>query len=419
MEKCYTRVKGTTDFYPPYSNIFQDITDKARDLFKKFGYEEIILPILEEETVFTRSIGETSDIIEKQIFKIKDRGLVLRPEATAQVVRFYLEHALYKQKDFHKFFYIGAMFRGEKPQKGRLRQFHHIGCEALGSESPYIDLEIIKLSTLILKRCGVKEFSLKINSLGCEPDKKKLITTLKKELATYKDKLCPLCKQRIERNPLRVLDCKKSICQELVSYFALGKAHLCKACREHFEELLSLMEEFNVSYIYDPKLVRGLDYYTNTVFELESPKLGAQSACGGGGRYNDLVKNLGGPDIPAIGFALGLERIMLLLKKLQDTLLSVVFVAYTSPGVRKEAFKILDMLRENGVISDTSFKNKSLKSQLRFAQKIGAVFTVIVGDQELQEEQVILRDMKQSKQEKVGISQLLKIMESHGYTHGT
>lgn len=412
MGKCYTRVKGTIDFYPPYSNLFQSITDKAKELFQSFGYQEIILPVLEEEAVFARSIGEVSDIVEKQMFRIKDKNIVLRPEATAQVVRFYLEHGLYKQGDFHKFFYIGAMFRGEKPQKGRLRQFHHIGAEALGADSPYIDFEIIKLATLILESCGVKDFSLKINSLGCKEDKRRLVVMLKEKLVGYKDKLCFLCKQRLEKNPLRVLDCKNIGCKELTSSLTLGKEHLCDECSHNFKELLTLMEEFNVSYVYDPKLVRGLDYYTNTVFELESSRLGAQSACGGGGRYNDLVKNLGGPHIPAVGFALGLERIMLLLKKPQSVSSSLVFVAYTSSAVRKEAFKILDMLRENRVMSDTSFKNKSLKSQLRFAQKIGAKFTVIVGDKELGENQVILRDMERSLQERIEISQLLKKLAS-------
>ena len=413
MEKCYAHVKGTVDFYPPQSNTFRNLVDKAATLFKLFGYEEIILPILEEEKVFSKSIGETTDIIEKQIFRIKGKDIILRPEATAQVVRFYLEHSLHKKRDFHKFFYAGPMFRGERPQKGRLRQFHHIGGEVLGSDSPYADVEVIQLARLLLKQSGVDDFLLKINSLGCEQDKKKLIATLKKKLASYKDEFCDLCKRRMDKNPLRVFDCKQKKCQNLITTFQIEKEYLCAPCREHFAKVRSLLDGLGIYYTVDSKLVRGLDYYTNTVFELQSPHLGAQNACGGGGRYNNLVKTLGGPAVPATGFALGVERILLLIGEQKEEKVSLsVYVVYTSGAMFAEAFSIVQRLRAHGITSSMHFNQKTLKAQLRFAEKTNAPFTVIVGDEEFKEKQVILRDMRASRQEKVSITKLIERLQA-------
>jgi histidyl-tRNA synthetase len=411
MEKYYRHVKGTIDLYPPKSRLFQDIIAKAKELFRIFGYEEIILPILEEEEVFKKGVGEGTEIVEKQMFKIEDKNIVLRPEGTAQIVRFYIEKNLHKQRDFHKFFYIGAMFRGERPQKGRLRQFHHIGCEFFGSSSPYVDLEIIKLATLILATCGIERVLLKINSLGCEEDKKRLINLLKKELASYQDRLCSLCNSRIETNPLRILDCKEESCQKVASSLNLGKNLLCSSCRQHFDTVLSLLDDFGISYTYQPYLVRGLDYYTHTIFELISPQLGAQDACGAGGRYNNLVRRLGGGDIPAMGFALGLERIMLLLKAPPPPLNPRVFVAYTGAQLYREAFKLLSSLRDKGILSDIDYKDRSLKAQLRLAEKLGADWVVIVGEQELVDGCIILRDMKASTQEKVELEKIISILQ--------
>lgn len=413
MKKYYEKVKGTLDFYPPRSILFKNVADKAGKLFKTFGYEEIILPVLEETGVFIKSVGQTSDIVRKQIFKIESKNIILRPEGTAQVVRFYIEKAIYRQRDFHKFFYIGPMFRGERPQKGRLRQFHHIGCEVFGSQSPYLDMEVIKLAMLILESCGVEKITLKLNSLGCEKDKKNFKNFLIRELEGSKEKLCLVCKGRVLTNPLRVLDCKHQSCKRVVSGLNLTKNNLCDSCRAHFEKVLSLLKKFNIPYDYDPTLVRGLDYYSNTVFEFVSSELGAKDACGAGGRYNDLVKNLGGPEIPAIGFALGVERMMLLIKEEPQVSTAKVFVAYTPRDIYPQAYKVLNSLRENGIPSDISYNDRPLKRQLRLAQKLGVDFTVIVGEEELKDGCLILRNMRESTQNKVKLDDLVAVLKEN------
>jgi histidyl-tRNA synthetase len=413
MVKTYTGIRGTHDFTPSSSLLFNAISQKARNIFKLFGYEEIILPILEEEGVFVRGIGETTDIVEKQIFKLAKRNdadisIVLRPEGTAQVIRYYLENTLYKQSDLHKLFYIGPMFRGERPQKGRLRQFHHIGAEAIGSNSIYLDAEIINLVINILDTIGVKEKELKINSLGCAQDKKIFSDYLKQTLEAKSKELCPDCQRRLEKNSLRVIDCKNEQCKNIISTLKLSKENLCADCNKEFENLLKLLDGLNIKYTYSPFLVRGLDYYTNTVFEITSKNLGAQDAIAAGGRYNNLVKDLGGPDIAAIGFALGVERILLLLKEDVPTEKIKVFIASTGKILLPEAFNLLKTLREEGIISDMDYCSKSLRGQLRYAQNLGARFVVIIGEEEQKEGAVILKDMAKSTQEKVAKVELVE-----------
>ena len=406
MKGYYQHVKGTTDFFSPQTIVFQEIIEKAKKIFRTFGYEEIMLPLLEETSVFVKSVGELTDIVERQMFKIEGKDIVLRPEGTAQVVRFFIEHTLWKEKEFHKFFYIGPMFRGERPQRGRLRQFHHIGGECLGSNLPYLDAEVIKLALLILKECGIGDVELKINSLGCQKDKERWKNNLIKQLQNRKKELCPLCRERLERNPLRVLDCKEKGCRRVVETLKRD-VYLCSSCQEHFKRVLYYLDKLKISYDYSPILVRGLDYYTNTVFEIVSHKLGSQDACGAGGRYNSLVKSMGGPDIPAIGFALGIERMMLLLGKEEKRPSLKVFVAYRENCLDK-AIEVLNSLRERDIPSQMSYLEKSLKAQLRLAQKSGAEFTIIIGEEELKEGFFTLRDMRKSQQEKIGWSQLLE-----------
>ena len=412
MMKTYAGIRGTYDFNPSSSLLFNEISQKARNIFKLFGYKEIILPILEEEGVFIRGVGETTDIVEKQIFRLTkrsdaDTSIVLRPEGTAQVVRYYLENALYKQSDLHKFFYIGPIFRGERPQKGRLRQFHHIGVEAIGSSSIYLDAEIISLAVNILDAIGVSEKELNVNSLGCIQDKKHFSEHLEQSLQTRKPELCPDCQRRLEKNPLRIIDCKEEQCRHIVSTLKLNQEHLCPDCKKQFEDLLALLGALNIKYTYAPFLVRGLDYYTNTVFEITSKSLGAQDAIGAGGRYNNLVKDLGGPDIPATGFALGIERILLLLKEDLPVENIKVFVASTGESLLPEAFKVLKTLRQENIASDTDYCAKSLKGQLRYAQALGARFVVILGEEEQKEGAVILKDMMKSTQEKIPKAELV------------
>lgn len=421
MTKSYKSVRGTYDFNPQDTALFNNITQKARNIFSHFGYEEIILPILEEEAVFTRSVGETTDIVEKQIFRVsrrekEDSDIVLRPEGTAQVVRYYLENSLYKQSDFYKFSYIGPMFRGERPQKGRLRQFHHIGAEAIGSNSVFLDAEIIALCLAVLDTIGIKDKTLNINTLGCVKDKEQYMQALRRDLEDKKNHLCGDCKRRLEKNPLRILDCKQEPCKRIVKEFHLGEAgqkHLCEGCKEEFANLLDLLKAAGIKYNYNPILVRGLDYYTNTVFEITSQSLGSQDAIGAGGRYNNLIKSLGGPDIPAIGFAFGIERIMLAFGQKIETDTISVFVAAIGDAAKAEAYNILRDLRENGIPSDMDYCSKSLKAQMRYAQRRKANFVVMLGDDELKEGVAVIKNMNNSEQQKVKRNELLEVIRGY------
>ncbi|VVB60332.1 Histidine--tRNA ligase [uncultured archaeon] len=410
MIKTYKSIRGTYDFNPDEASLFNKIAEKGRHVLAVYGYEEIILPVLEEEGVFIRSVGETTDIVEKQIFRIAkrteaDSDIVLRPEGTAQVVRFFLEHALHKQSDFHKFSYIGPMFRGERPQKGRLRQFHHIGAEAIGSDSIFLDAEMISMSLKILDEIGIAERKLHINTLGCQADKEKFMSLLKKDLSERRSELCDDCKRRLEKNPLRILDCKEEHCKKIAASFCQtetsGKGYLCDDCKNKFQELLKLLESLNIAYIHNPCLVRGLDYYTNTVFEIKSESLGSQDAIGAGGRYNNLIKNLGGPEIPACGFALGVERIILALNKKEEPPKPDVFMAVIGENLREESFRLLQSLRDAGVHCDMDYCAKSLKGQLRYAEKKGIKLVILLADEEYKQGLVILKDMETSEQEKV------------------
>jgi histidyl-tRNA synthetase len=421
MIKTYKSIRGTYDFNPKEAHLFAEIAEKGRHILGIYGYQEIILPILEEEGVFIRSVGETTDIVEKQIFRIAKRAetdsdIVLRPEGTAQVVRFFLEHALYKQSDFHKFFYIGPMFRGERPQKGRLRQFHHVGAEAIGSDSIFLDAEMIMMSLKLLDEIGITEKKLHINTLGCQADKEKFMSLLKKDLSQRRNELCDDCKRRLEKNPLRILDCKEENCKKIATSFCLsetsGKTYLCEGCRAKFDELQGLLKGSGIDYVYNPCLVRGLDYYTNAVFEIKSESLGSQDAIGAGGRYNNLIKNLGGPEVPACGFALGVERIMLALNKQEDAVKSDVFIAVIGENLRKESFEILKKLRDAGIRSDMDYCAKSLKGQLRYAEKNGINFVILIAEDEYKQGLVILKDMEASSQEKIKKENIVEAVRS-------
>ena len=356
-------------------------------------------------------MGESTDIVEKQMFKIEGKDIVLRPEGTAQVVRYYLQNSLHKQSGFYKFFYTGAMFRGERPQKGRLRQFHHLGVEAIGSDSFYLDAEIIDLSLKIIDSVGIKERKLLINSLGCKKDKDGFTRFLKEKLTKHKNQLCEDCCRRLAKNPLRVFDCKKQECRDVIKDFIAqtggSQAHLCEdKCSKEFKDLTSLLDDLGIKYVLDPSLVRGLDYYTNMVFEITSPKLGAQNSIGAGGRYNNLIESLGGPSVPAIGFALGVERMLLSMDQKELDPQIDVFIAVIDKSLEREGFTILDNLRKLDIVVDYGYCQKSLKGQLRFAHKKGAKLVVIVAEDEKKDGCVLLKNMDKGTQEKVKIENL-------------
>lgn len=406
MKTSYRHVRGTSDFAPLACQKLEATYRKAREVFKLFAYEEISLPVLEEKGLFVRSVGEASDIVERQMFKIEGKDIVLRPEGTAGVIRYYLQHSLKKQSDFYKFFYIGPMFRGERPQRGRLRQFHHIGAEAIGSGSFYLDAEIIALCLEILDAVGLSDRQLRINTLGCPADKAKFSKYLKQALKINSGDLCSDCRRRLVLNPLRVLDCKNTLCVKTIKSLDLNQQYLCPQCRKEFAELLSLLDSLGIEYKSTPYLVRGLDYYTHTVFEVASARLGSQDAVAAGGRYNCLVKSLGGPDTPAVGFAAGVERILLAVELPDKKQTTEVFVAVADKTLAKPGFSILDTLRKAGVTGDYDYCGRSLKGQLRFAQKKGVKLVVILGLKEWADGYILLKDMQSSLQKKVKIDNL-------------
>ncbi len=406
MKKKYKNVRGTSDFSSEQCQSLEAIFVQAREIFKIFAYEEINLPILEEKGLFVRGLGEVTDIAERQIFKVEGKDIVLRPEGTAGVVRYYLQHSLGKQSDFHKFFYIGPMFRGERPQKGRFRQFHHVGAEAIGSDSVYLDTEMIILCLKLLKSLGVKNINLKINTLGCISDKQRFSEYLKNSLNKNVDILCGDCCRRINTNPLRVLDCKKNSCKDIVGSLDLGQSHLCSNCLKRFKALLANLDNLGIQYNYSPFLVRGLDYYTNMVFECISDQLGSQDAIAAGGRYNGLVESLGGENVPAVGFALGVERVLIAAEKFFLKRQVSVFIAIADEFSCDTAFDIMDKIRNNKISCDCDYRNKSLKGQLRIAQKKEIPWVIIVGKEELATGCVVLKNMSNSTQEKIRLDNL-------------
>ncbi len=402
-------LKGTQDILPPQSRIWCKIEEISVSVFEVYGYQRIQTPIIEEAGLFVRSLGDSTDIVEKQMYVFKDRGerlIALRPEATAGVVRSYVENNLDKNIGFAKFYYSGAMFRSENPQAGRSRQFHQIGVEAIGSLSPYLDAEIIKLSDDLLKKFGLNDFTIKLNTLGCLEDRKKYWQYLKEELKGEIKQFCPDCQKRFDSNILRLLDCKNPACRHLVSKLKPINEHICSGCANHFKQVKEILEDLKVNFELEPHLVRGLDYYTRTVFEITHSALGGQDAIGAGGRYDNLVKEMEGPEMGACGFALGIERIVLALQetkamKEENVSLLKVYVACLGDTAYKNGFNLLNQLRQNGISSEIDYENKSLKAQMRDADKLKAEYVLIIGEDEIKKNVVTLRNMKTKEQKEI------------------
>lgn len=404
--------RGTKDILPPETNLWQTIEGQARRIFSLYAFQEIRTPVIEETGLFLRSLGDLSDIVQKQMFLIKKESdtFVLRPEATASVIRAYIENGTYHTSQLVKWFYIGPMFRAERPQKGRLRQFHHIGCEAIGSYSPGLDAELIRLAVHILREAGISGFEVTVNTLGCVNDKKRLAMHLKEVLLPKKQMFCEDCQGRMERNIFRVLDCKNTQCRENIAALSLDTGRVCQDCQRHFESVKKALQAFGVSFKIDPLLVRGLDYYTKTVFEIKHPGLGAQDAIGAGGRYDNLVAELGGPEKGAVGFALGVER-MLLARGDKDETAAAALDCYLiglgeAAGVKCQ--ELMNALREAGVSTDTDYADGSLKSALRKADALKARVCVIVGDNELAKGVGLLKNMMKRTQDEVPLDRIVQ-----------
>jgi len=411
----FKKVPGTKDILPEEAVSWQKIEENARRIFSLYNYKEIRPPLIEEASLFNRSLGESTEIVQKQMFLIKNKEdlYCLRPEATASIVRAYIENNLDKTTGFIKLYYIGPMFRLERPQKGRLRQFHHIGCEAIGSHDAGLDAEVISLADNLLKSLSIDNYKIKINSLGCAKDKKELSEILHKALRDKLPRLCADCKSRFKKNALRILDCKNETCREIVKKLGISASHLCPECRAHFARVRKGLDSLKINYEVLPHLVRGLDYYTGTVFEIAHEKLGAQDALGAGGRYNNLVKELGGPDLGAIGFAFGVERLLWVTNSRAQEAAGkkLVYLICLGEEAKSEGLKLLDDLRKKGITCDTDYEGKSLKGAMRKADDSGARFVLILGEDELRKNTITLKDMSSGLQKEVRPEELLRSLE--------
>jgi histidyl-tRNA synthetase len=405
----FKRIPGTKDILPQESSSWQTVELTARRIFSLYNYQEIRTPIIEEASLFNRTLGATTEIVQKQMFLIhnQDDTYALRPEGTASIVRSYLENNLDKTSGFTKLYYIGPMFRLERPQKGRLRQFHHIGVEAIGSSQASLDIEVIGLADQLLKSFGITGYQIKLNSLGCPKDKQSLSVTLKENLQEKLSRLCPDCQLRAKNNVLRILDCKNEGCQKIVKTLNAPDTHLCPDCLEHFQEVKRGLNDLSISFQVDPLLVRGLDYYNRTVFEITHSDLGSCDALGAGGRYNNLVGELGGPDLGAIGFAFGVERLLLVPNTLnQNSIKKLVYLITLGETAKSAGLKILNQLRTAGISADMDYLNKSLKAAMRAANDAGAAFVLILGDDELKKNTISVKDMLRSTQKEIAIENL-------------
>jgi histidyl-tRNA synthetase len=415
-----TAVRGFKDILPEESGTWSFIEAKAREIFTAFGFNEIRIPIVEKTDLFVRSIGETTDIVEKEMYTFVDRGeesLTLRPEATASVIRAYLEHNLYAADPITRLFAIGPMFRRERPQKGRYRQFNQINVESLGLDDPRVDAEIILMLKHFLESVGVKTVNLQINSIGCADCRPSFRGTLLDFLKDRRQELCADCQRRMATNPLRIFDCKNESCAAIISDAPRILDFICQTCAGHFESLKATLTDFGVSYNINPKMVRGLDYYTKTTFEVTTEFSGAQNSIAGGGRYDSLVKNLGGPDIPGIGFGIGFERLVSAIgaKKERSHLSIQIFIAALGEEAQKKAYYICNHLRLKGIRADMDYQAKSLKSQMKRADKLESRFTLIIGENELSTGMAQLRYMQNGTQESIRLddveSTILRLIE--------
>ncbi|MDI6759065.1 MAG: histidine--tRNA ligase [Candidatus Omnitrophota bacterium] len=408
----YQKIPGTKDILPEEALKWQKIEELSRNVFSLYNYKEIRTPLIEEASLFNRSLGEASEIVQKQMFLINSAPSSnvtahsvygLRPEGTASVARSYIENNLDKTTGFVKLYYIGPMFRLERPQKGRLRQFHHIGVEAIGLIEPDLDVEIISLASMLLKEFSIEDYKIKINSLGCAKDKKELTDNLHKELKTKLDELCPDCQIRFKTNTLRILDCKNDICQKIIGNLNIKETYLCPECEAHFSSVKQGLDSLKITYQISPYLVRGLDYYTGIVFEITHPSLGALDALGAGGRYDNLIKELGGIDAGAVGFAFGIERLLITSnpKAQVPDKNNLVYIIPLGKEAKKQGLKLLDNLRREKIACDTDYENKSLKSAMRKANDLNAKLVLIIGEDELKKGVVTLKNMASGEQQEI------------------
>lgn len=412
-------LKGTKDIFGEEMRKWLDVEEIIRGLCEEFGFNQIRTPMFEYTDLFARGVGETTDIVNKEMYSFVDKGenrITLKPESTAAVVRAFLEHSMYADTQPTKLYYISPTFRYERPQAGRQRQFHQFGVELFGTDSATADAEVIAIGYTLLKRLGIKKVELHINSLGGPECRKKYNETLKAFLQSKKEHLCPLCQERMDKNPLRVLDCKNPVCQEHLQEAPTVLSTLGEDCKAHFNQLQELLKAMDIPFIVDPSIVRGLDYYTKTVFEFISNDIGAQGTVCGGGRYDRLVDEIGGKHVPAVGFGAGMERLIIVRDAEKNAILPPatrdIFIGYRGEAAMMEAFKLVHELRQEGISAESDHLQRSIKAQMKYANKINARYSMIIGESELEERNVKLKEMESGDEVTIPIDQFVQVFRN-------
>lgn len=397
--------KGTMDVVPENSFKWQFIEDKIREITKEFGISEIRTPVFEHTELFQRGVGDTTDVVEKEMYTFNDKGdrsITLRPEGTAGAVRLFIEHGLFNNPMPIKTFYLTSCYRYEKPQAGRLREFHQFGVEYFGTQNPSADAEMMQLPMLLYRRLGLKGLTLNINSIGCPKCRKAYNEKLREYLSGHYDELCDTCKSRYERNPMRILDCKSPVCKQIAKGAPLLIDNICQECEAHFEQVKKYLEAVGMDYEIDPYIVRGLDYYTKTVFEITAQNKNSNNTICGGGRYDGLVEELGGNATPACGFALGMERLLLTMEEqgieIPDTSNVKIFVGSMGEQSSMFAHRLVQELRSIGVSAERDHMDRSVKAQLKYANKIRAEYVIVLGDDEIESGKVKLKNMAKGEE---------------------
>lgn len=410
-------VKGTHDILPGEARAWQKVETAAKSLFELYGYREIRTPVFEATELFEKGTGQTSDIVTKEMYTFTDKGgrsITLRPEYTPSIARAIIEHGLYLRPEPLRYYFIGPMFRYDKPQKGRFRQFHQIDIEVFGESDPAIDAEIIEMASRLLQRLNVRDTEVLVNSVGDRKCRPAYLKDLRAAAAAVEPELCPDCQRKAGTNPLRIFDCKVPACQELARSFPEITGYLCAECKGHFHRFRSYLDFYDIPYRIEPRLVRGIDYYTRTTFEITAARLGAQNSVLGGGRYDDLMKAFGGPDIPATGFAMGMERLLSVTDLPAETD-KFLYVAYLGEEAKREALRLARLLRQAGIQCLLEFKERSLKNQLSRAGKLGAAWALIIGEEEVRKGRFQLKDMAAGRQQEAGQDEIPGILRRAGF----
>ena len=412
--------RGTKDITPKDAYKWNYVENKFREICSLFGYEEMRTPVFEHTELFKRSVGDTTDIVQKEMYSFTDKGgrdITLKPEGTAGVVRAFIENKLYADTQPTKLFYITPCFRYERPQAGRQRQFHQFGIEALGSDKPSLDAEVIALAVQFFTEVGLKDLAVSINSVGCPTCRAEYNARLKEYLDAKSDVLCETCLERKDKNPMRVIDCKNPTCKENLNDIPFMVDHICDDCKDHFEKLQTYLKEMDINFVVDKTIVRGLDYYKKTAFEIISNDIGSQSTVCGGGRYDGLVEQLGGPKgVSGIGFALGAERLLLTMEnnniEIENPYATDIFIVTIGDEAKTKSFKLLKDLRTNHISAENDHLDRSVKAQFKYSDKIYAKFTIVIGDDELANDTATLKNMSTSEQTTIKLSEIVQELKS-------